>query len=538
MNRQNRFQRRENQTNQFGPVGSELSFNTMTGTGDGATGSTGLQGNTGIQGPTGNQGIQGPTGRQGFLGTQGFTGRQGSTGPAGPAGGPSGPQGRTGPTGPAGAGFQGPTGRQGFTGPTGPAGAGFQGPTGRQGVTGPIGPAGPAGGPTGPQGIPGTTGSTGPVGPAGPAGGPTGMTGPQGRQGFTGPTGSQGRQGVTGPQGRQGTTGPTGSGSQGSTGSQGFTGPTGPAGAGFQGPTGPIGPTGPASGPQGYQGSRGNTGGTGPGLVFSSLPTNTPQVLNNTIFETTGATLSKATFKEVFRTVSGLSQSNFFTNEDLLLLNSSNYQGGFEPRKIRMEDVRSSLYFAGFTTNHLGHSYDATQWQMVTIFNAYNGIGQYYNPSYDPIHPLYNIARYFSHAFSDITGVKIDLTLKFINGGAAAANVRDEFKLSIEKDGMTDEKTIIGTSSQYNLPGSIHNVNIFLNQQTDFTLVCTVNRTVHVSGSTYILDTQYITYNLLDFTPELGGKIRGYFTNGSTNGSKILSYHADGYAALGFPNNV
>ena len=173
---------------------------------------------------------------------------------------------------------------------------------------------------------------------------------------------------------------------------------------------------------------------------------------------------------------------------------------------------------------------------MIVTFNAYNGQGPYYIPSYDTNHPLYNIARYFSHAVSDSTGVKLDFTLKFVNGGSAASNVRDEFKISIEKDGMTDEKTIIGTSSLYNVAGSIHNVSIFMNQQTDFNLVLTINRTVQASGNTYILDTQYLTYNLLDFTPELGGKIRGYFTNGSTNGSKILSYHVDGYAWLGAPN--
>ena len=539
MNRQNRFRTRNNeeyfQNNLNGPVGSELSFNTLNATASGVQGPTGpCCGTTGVQGAQGRQGITGSQGRQGFIGIglQGVQGRQGSNGPTGGQGFQGPPGGGTG------SGSQGPQGRQGFTGPQGPPGGGTgSGSQGTQGNTGTQGR----------QGFTGPQGRQGIVGPTGPAGGGTGSgtqgvpgsTGPQGRQGVTGGLGPQGRQGFTGPQGRQGLIGPTGSGNQGPQGNTGITGIQGLTGPqGFIGNTGPTGPAGPAGGPQGLQGSKGNTGSTGPGLVFSSLPTNTPQVLNNTLFETSGATLSKTTFKEVFKTVSGLSQSNFFTNEDLLLLNSSNYQGGFEPRKIRMEDVRSSLYFAGFTTNHLGHSYDATQWQMVTIFNAYNGIGQYYNPSYDPIHPLYNIARYFSHAFSDITGVKIDLTLKFINGGSAAANVRDEFKLSIEKDGMTDEKTIIGTSSQYNLPGSIHNVNIFLNQQTDFTLVCTVNRTVHVSGSTYILDTQYITYNLLDFTPELGGKIRGYFTNGSTNGSKILSYHADGYAALGFPNSV
>ena len=144
-------------------------------------------------------------------------------------------------------------GRIGITGPTGP--------TGPQGVAGPIGPIGP----TGATGLTGATGPTGEIGPTGV----TGPTGPAGIDGIIGPTGPTGPIGLTG---EIGPTGPTGL-----TGATGPTGPTGPTGA-----TGPAGTTGIAS-----FGSFFST--EEQSLDNTSFPlTDTQEVLNMTIDNTTG----------------------------------------------------------------------------------------------------------------------------------------------------------------------------------------------------------------------------------------------------------
>jgi len=532
MNQQNRFRFRKNQDanssqsefieqSNLGPIGQdELSFNTLL---DGATGTTGRQGNTG---PQGRQGNTGPQGRQGNTGPQGQTGRQGNTGPqgtqgiTGPAGGPQGPTGPLGgPAGPQG--LRGNTGGSGSVGSTGSQGrTGVQGSTGNQGSTGPQGR-------TGVQGITGSQGRTGVQGITGPQGrtGVQGITGPQGRTGVQGITGVQGRTGVQGNTGNQGFTGPQGL--VGLVGATGIPGPTGPAG-------GPQGPTGPAGGPpgtQGPQGSKGGTGAAGQGVSINTLPTNTPIVTNNTLFETTGLTLSKASFRDVFRTVQGLTTSTFYNNQDQLLINRYQFlTGGFEPHKIELGPLIEYITFQGYKTIKLGHSYDANQWQLIATFNSYNGIGPYYNENMPVDDPLYNISRYFTHAKSDYTGILIEAKVKFNSGGASASNLRDELKLYIEKDNMNDETILIGTASSYNTTNSIHDLRIFLNQQTDFTLIVTIDRTVQSGSNTYVLPTEYQTLNLLDYAPEYGGRIRMYIGNGSTNGSRILSYVMTGYA--------
>jgi len=553
MNRQNRFTLRNTQDLQNeGPVNSELTFNVLSATGSGVQGPTGpCCGTTGSTGPQGRQGITGPQGRQGFIGVglQGVQGRQGSNGPTGGQGFQGPPGGGTG------SGSQGPQGRQGSNGPTG--GQGFQGPPGggtgagsqgtqgstgsqgRQGVTGPQGRQGfqgPPGGGTG-SGSQGTQGSTG-------SQGRQGVTGPQGRQGVTGSIGPEGRQGFTGPQGRQGLIGPTGSGNQGTqgnTGIAGIQGLTGPQGSvGNTGAAGPAGPTGPANGPQGLQGIRGNTGGTGPGLVFSSLPTNTPQVLNNTLFETSGATLSKTTFKEVFKTIMGLTTSALNSDSSILVIGKKFENGVFVDEAYRV--TGESIYNGAFQRNgflrvHLNHSYSNLFWESETTFNNFTGTGSFYDSLMEVNDPRYNIGRYLTHGFSQYTGVKLEVTLKFQNGGSVSVNQRDEFKLLIQKDGMTDEKTIIGTSSLYNTASSIHKLQIYINQQTDFDCVASVDRTVYVGGQTHILDTQYFTYFLGDFQYELGGRIKFYIPNGQSNGSRVLNFTLDGDAWVA-QNNI
>jgi len=128
-------------------------------------------------------------------------------------------------------------------GKTGPKGA-----TGAKGTTGPIGPLG----------------STGPIGPTGT----TGATGAIGLPGVPGPTGATGIQGLIGPTGPIGITGPTGV-----TGLIGEIGPTGPTGL-----TGLIGPT----------GATGLTGALP--MVFASIPSSSPQVMNDSVNTVTGWT--------------------------------------------------------------------------------------------------------------------------------------------------------------------------------------------------------------------------------------------------------
>jgi hypothetical protein len=272
---------------------------------------------------------------------------------------------------------------------------------------------------------------------------------------------------------------------------------------------------------------------------INTLPTNTPVVTNNTLFETTGLTLSKASFRDVFRTVQGLTTSTIYNDQDQLLINRYQFlTGGFEPYKIELGPLLDYLKFQGFTTVKLGHSYDSIQWQLLATFNSYDGVSTYYNPSIEKIDPLYNISRYFTHAKSDYTGVLIEAKVKFNSGGASASNLRDELKLFVDKDNMNDEIIIIGTASSYNTTNSIHDLRIFLNQQTDFNLVVSVDRTVQSGNSTYVLPTEYHTMNLLDYAPEVGGRIRMYIGNGATNGSKILSYVMTGYAWMEANNTI
>ncbi len=90
----------------------------LGGSGNGATGPTGL---TGSIGPTGSTGSIGPTGSTGLTGSIGPTGSTGSIGPTGSTGsiGPTGSTGSIGPTGSTGS--IGPTGSTGSIGPTGPS---------------------------------------------------------------------------------------------------------------------------------------------------------------------------------------------------------------------------------------------------------------------------------------------------------------------------------------------------------------------------------------------------------------------------------
>jgi len=502
MNQQNRFRFKKNiqqeETNEFlpmstsGPIGqSELSFNTLV---DGATGSTGPIGSTGLQGQTGRQGNTGPTGRQGNTGPQGQTGRQGNTGPQGIPGvtGPSG--GLQGPTGPAGGapGSQGPQGLRGNTG-----GAGSIGNTGIQGTTGPQGNIGVQGF-TGPQGRTGVQGITGAQGRTGVQG----ITGPQGRTGVQGITGTQGRTGVQGNTGNQGFTGPQGL--VGLVGATGIPGPTGPAG-------GQQGPTGPAGGPSGVQGPQGVRGNTGSAVIsVSSLPQNTPLVTNSTIFETTGATLSKTTFRDIFRTVQGLTNSttNPLNTDQFLIIK---YDTTYEPMRIDFSYLKDSILI---------------------------GAGEFYNPSMNELDPTYNIGRYFNHVWQGNIGIEIEFTIKCNNGGTASANLRDDLTLYIEKDGNNVSQLILGSQSINNNANSVHEFNIFMFQESNNIMNVVINRTSRTNTQTYLHDPIYYSINLTDQAPEYGGKIRVYFNNGQTNGSKILRWKMTGYGWMAAPNNV
>jgi hypothetical protein len=111
-----------------------ISWQVATGSGNGATGATGVSNVAGATGTQGASGINGSTGVQGIQGASGATGYQGASG-------------STGLTGASGyVGHDGATGIQGSDGASGPQGStGIRGASGSTGLTGATGAAGVAG---------------------------------------------------------------------------------------------------------------------------------------------------------------------------------------------------------------------------------------------------------------------------------------------------------------------------------------------------------------------------------------------------------